>query len=100
MEDDGLGWTDLRGEVVFGLPFFTRETPIVITPSYEAHFLNRPAGLDLPSRLHDLAIDFHHFRRIGNHWIADFAITPGLYADDHSLDTNEAFRINGRAVAV
>jgi len=100
LDDDSLGWTDLKTEVVFGLPFFTRETPIVITPTYEAHFLDRPDGFDLPSRLHDLSIDFHHFRRVGERWIADFALTPGLYADDHSLDSNDAFRLNGRAVAV
>ena len=34
-----LGWTDLRTEVVTALPFFTRENPIIITPSYELHFL-------------------------------------------------------------
>jgi hypothetical protein len=100
LDDDGLGWTDLRSEIVFGLPFFTRETPIVITPAYEAHFLDRPSAFDLPPRLHDLSIDFHHFRRIGDHWIADFALTPGLYADDHSLDSSDAFRLNGRAVGV
>jgi hypothetical protein len=99
-DDDDLGWTDLKTEVVFGLPFFTRETPIVITPTYELHFLDRPDGLGLPPRLHDLSIDFHHFRRVGDHWIADFAITPGLFGDEHSLDSEEACRINGRALGV
>jgi hypothetical protein len=100
LEDDGFGWTDLRSEVVLGLPFFTRETPIVITPAYELHFLDRPPGFDLPPRLNDATIDFHHFRRIGDHWIADFAVTPGLFADDHSFDSSDAFRINGRALAI
>lgn len=100
LESDSLGWTDLRSEVVTALPFFTRENPIIITPSYELHFLDGPVGLDLPPRLHDLAIDFHVFRVFGNHWIADFAVTPGLYADDHSFGSDEAFRVNGRAVGV
>lgn len=100
LDSDSLGWTDLRTDVVFGLPFFTRETPIVITPAYEVHVLDRPDGFDLPPRLHDLSIDFHHFRRIGENWIADFAITPGLYADDHSFDSSDAFRVNGRALAI
>ncbi|MEX0611123.1 MAG: hypothetical protein WD229_03290, partial [Pirellulales bacterium] len=72
----------------------------IITPSYELHFLERPEGFDLPPRLHDLAIDFHVFRVFGNHWIADFALTPGLYGDDNSLDASDALRVNGRAVAV
>ncbi len=100
LEDDSLGWTDLRTEVVTALPFFTRENPIIITPSYELHFLDGPAGFDLPPRLHDVSIDFHVFRVFGNHWIADFALTPGLFADDHSFDSNDAFRVNGRAVGV
>lgn len=95
-----LGWTDLRTDVVTALPFFTRENPIIITPSYELHFLNRPINLDLPPRLNDVAIDFHVFRVFGNHWIADFAVTPGLFADDHSFDSSDALRINGRAIGV
>jgi hypothetical protein len=35
-----------------------------------------------------------------NHWIADFALTPGLYADDDSFDSSEALRINGRALGI
>lgn len=100
LQSDSLGWTDLRGEVVFGLPFFTRETPIVITPAYELHFLDRPADLDLPPRLNDITIDFHHFRRIGDGWIIDLAVTPGLYADDHSLDESDAIRVNGRGMGI
>jgi hypothetical protein len=97
---DNLGWTDLRAEVVTALPFFTRENPIIITPSYEIHFLDRPILLDLPPRLHDAAIDFHVFRVFGNHWITDFAVQPGLFADDYSFDSSDAVRVNGRAIGV
>lgn len=100
LDDDSLGWADLRSEVSVGLPFFTRETPILITPSYEAHFLDRPLGVDLPPRLHDLVIDFSHFRRVTNNWIANVAVAPGYYADDHSFDSDDACRINGRALAI
>jgi hypothetical protein len=100
LDDDSLGWTDLRSEIVFGLPFFTRETPILITPSYELHLLEGPIGFDLPPRLHDLVIDFNHFRRVTDNWIANIAVAPGYYTDDHSFDSDDALRINGRAVAV
>jgi hypothetical protein len=99
-DDDSLGWTDLRTEIVTALPFFTRENPIIITPSYEAHFLDGPAGIDLPPRLHDIALDLHVFRVFANTWIADFAFTPGLYADDHSFDSSDALRFNGRALGI
>lgn len=100
LDEDGLGWTDLRSEISVGLPFFTRETPILITPSYELHFLDRPTGVDLPPRLHDLVIDFNHFRRVADNWIANIAVAPGYYADDHSFDSSDALRINGRALAI
>jgi hypothetical protein len=99
-DDDSLGWTDLRTDIVTALPFFTRENPIIITPSYELHFLDSPQGIDLPPRLHDLALDLHVFRVFANTWIADFAVTPGLYADDHSFDSSEALRVNGRALGI
>lgn len=100
LDSFSLGWTDLRTEVVTALPFFTRENPIVITPSYELHFLKAPTNFELPARLHDIATDFHIFRVFDNHWIADFAVTPGLYSDDSSFDSAEALRINGRAVGI
>lgn len=100
LNDDSLGWTDLRWEVMTALPFFTRENPILITPAYELHFLDRPEGFDLPPRLNDLTMDFHVFRVYQNAWIFDFAVTPGLYADDYSFDSSDACRINGRGVAV
>jgi hypothetical protein len=100
LDEDSLGWTDLRTEVVTALPFFTRENPIIITPSYELHFLDGPEGIELPPRLHDIALDLHVFRVFANTWIADFAFTPGLYADDYSLDSSEAPRFNGRALGI
>ncbi len=100
LDSTSLGWTDLRAEVVTALPFFTRENPIIITPSYTLHFLDGPTNVDLPPRLNDLAMDFHIFRVYMNHWIADFAVTPGIYADDYSFDSSEAWRVNGRAVGV
>jgi hypothetical protein len=100
LDDDSLGWTDLRSEIVLGLPFFTRETPILITPSYELHFVQSPSGIDLSPRLHDLVIDFNHYRRVTDNWIANIAVAPGFYTDDHSFDSDDALRINGRAVAV
>ncbi len=100
LDDDSLGWTDLRSEVTVAVPFFTREAPMLITPSYELHFLDRPLGFDLPPRLHDLVIDFSHFRRVTNNWFVNLAVAPGYYADDHSFDSDDALRLNGRAVAV
>jgi hypothetical protein len=101
-EDDSLGIVDLRSSLVFGLPFFTRETPIVIEPEYRVQFLERPTPsvADLPPRLHDAAVEFRHFRRLSDRWIFDSAVTVGYYADDHSFDADDAFRVTGRALGV
>ena len=98
--NDNLGWTDIGVDLVTALPFFTRENPIIITPTYDVHFLDRPTGFDLPATLHDVAIDFHVFRVFGNHWIADLAVQPGLYGDTDSLDASEALRFTGRALGI
>jgi hypothetical protein len=99
-DSNSIGWTDLHADVVTALPFFTRENPIIITPSYTSHWLDGPTTPDLPSHLNDFSMDFHIFRVYDNHWVADFAMTPGLFADDHSLGSSEAWRVNGSALGV
>ena len=99
-DDGGLGITQLETAVVLGLPFPRRETPLVITPSYGVRFLDGPAALDVPARLHDAEIDFHHFRRLNDRWIFDTAVTVGVYADDSSFGTGDALRVSGRALGI
>ena len=100
LENDSIGITDLQASIVFGLPFFTRETPIVIEPRYRIQLLEGPNMPNLPARLHDVDIQFRHFRRLNSQWIFDGAVTVGLYADDHSFDDSDAFRVSGRALVV
>lgn len=100
LESDSIGFTDLKANVVLGVPFFTRETPLVITPQYQMHFTDGPDMIDVPPRLHDAQVDFRHFRRIGDNWIFDAAVQLGVYADDYSFDASDAFRVNGRALAI
>jgi hypothetical protein len=100
LESDSIGFTDLKTNVVLGLPFFTRETPLVITPQYQLHLTDGPDMIDVPPRLHDAQVDLRHFRRIGENWIFDAAVQLGMYADDYSFDTGDAFRVNGRALAI
>jgi hypothetical protein len=48
-EPDTLGMGDLEAGVVFGFPFFRRDTPLLITPYFATHFLENAAALDIPS---------------------------------------------------
>lgn len=98
--DDGLGLTEAEIEAVFGLPFLTRHTPLLIRPFYGIHFVDGPSGLDVPPRLHDAAVQFEHFRPLSDDWLLMGDITIGEFADDHSFGTSEALRITGGGAAV
>jgi hypothetical protein len=100
LENDSLGFSELGTSAVFGLPLIERETPLVITPEYRARLLERPVVPDLPERLHDVSLELRHFRRVSDQWIMEVATTVGLYADDESLDADDAFRVTGRALAI
>ena len=98
--DDSLGMTDLELDVVFGLPFLTVETPLLVTPFYAVHFMDGPDLPDVPPRLHDAAITFQNIRPINDRWLAMFDVTVGQYADDSSFDSSEAFRITGGGAGI
>jgi hypothetical protein len=99
-ETDSLGMSDLQLDIVFGLPFFTRESPLVITPFYAVHFFDGPDSPDVPPRTHDAAATFQHFRPIGDSWIMLLDVTIGEFADDQSFGTSDALRITGGGAAV
>lgn len=100
LESDSFGYSNIKTNVVLGLPLFTRETPLVITPQYQIYWTDGPDFIDVPPRLHDAQTEFRHFRRVGENWIAEGAIQLGVYADDYSFDADDAFRVNGRALAI
>ena len=99
-EPDALGFGELETGVVFGFPFFRRETPLLITPQFGVHFLENADALDIPDSLYDSAIEFRHLRKFGaSPWAMDVAATVGYYSDfEHSSD--EAVRVSGRAIGV
>ena len=100
LESDRLGWGDLEGGIVLGLPFLRRDTPLVITPRFAVHFLEGPAAPDLPGQVYDADVEFRHLRRFGQGpWAMIAAVTLGHYSDFESSDAN-AFRVTGQAFAV
>ena len=100
LDSDSLGWGDVEMGVVLGFPFFRRDTPLVVTPQFGVHFLERPIGTDLPDRVYDAAMEFRHLRRFGSGpWAMDAAVTIGSYSD-FEVDHKDAFRVTGRALGV
>ncbi len=100
LEDDSLGWGDLEAGVVFGFPFFRRDTPLLITPRYGVHFLEGAETFDLPEQVYDASFEFRHMRKFGEGpWAMDVAVTLGSYSD-YEADDEDAFRVSGRGLAV
>mgnify|MGYP007073191389 CR=1 FL=1 len=93
-----LGVTDLETWIVFGLPFPTRDNPLLITPGYAARLLEVPAGVDLPDTLYDVYVQFRWLGKINDCWGYDLVFTPGVYTD-FETDSSDEWRYTGRAVA-
>lgn len=99
-EPDTLGMGDLEAGVVFGFPFFRRDTPLLITPYFATHFLSNAAALDIPSTLYDASVDFRHLRKFGDGpWAMDVGVGVGYYSD-FEQSYSDATRVSGRGLAV
>lgn len=99
-EPDSLGFGDLETGVVFGFPFFRRDTPLLVTPQFGTHLLDNAGALDIPSTLYDASVDFRHLRKFGaGPWAMDVAVNVGYYSD-FEQDSGDALRISGRGIGV
>jgi hypothetical protein len=99
-EPDTLGMGDLEAGVVFGFPFFRRDTPLLITPYFATHLLSNAAALDIPSTLYDASVDFRHLRKFGDGpWAMDVSVGVGYYSD-FEQSYSDATRVSGRGLAV
>ena len=65
MGADGFGWYDALLTSVWGLPFPTKDAPLVITPGIATHWLDGPDSLDIPAQLHDVYTEFRWLPKIG-----------------------------------
>ena len=96
---DGFGTYDVELTSVWGVPFPTKDAPLVITPGFATHWLDGPAGLDIPAQLHDVYTEFRWLPKLGEHFRADVAVQPG-YNSDWDGGTDRALRIMGHGSAI
>lgn len=94
-----LQMTDTLAQASLGIPFPSREAPVVFTPGYGLHTLDGPVGLDVPSQLHDAWLEARFPRQITERLMLDLAVAPGYYSD-FERRSDDAIRITGRAVAI
>jgi len=95
---DDMGVLDLETWVVFGLPFPTRDSPLLITPGFASRLLDGPNAVDLPETLYDVYVQFRWLGKWNDTWGYDLVFTPGVYTD-FKTDSDEVWRFTGRAVA-
>lgn len=100
IENDSIGMSSLGGDVVFGVPFPNPQSPLLITPGYRTIFLDGPDFTDVPARVHEASLDLTHFRKLNDRWMLNLAVTMGLYADEDSFGSGDAFRVTGRALGI
>jgi hypothetical protein len=96
---DSLGTSDLELGLTLGFPFPTRDSPLLVTPSFAAHYLDGPIAPDLPSRLYDAYLEFRWLRRVTPRVSAIVAVEPGV-SSDFERDASDALRILGRGLAI
>lgn len=95
---DGFGMNDLELGSVWGVPFPTRNWPMLITPGFAAHWLEGPAGVDLPPRVYDAYTEFRWLPKISPRLRVSLAVAPGYYSDFHA--SHDALRITGDGAAI
>ncbi len=93
------GLLEQKWDSTWAFPTVSREYPLVITPGFRWVFFAGPATPDVPAQALDLTLDLRWICPLGEGWMLDVAVTPGLHSD-FQQETSRAFRIPGRLIAV
>ena len=88
----GIATLEVRGTLESG-----RLPGVFVTPQFGVHFTAGPDSTDLPSQLYDATLDLSLYRPVGDAWLLNFALTPGVFTDGDNL-SSDAFRLMGRAM--
>lgn len=94
---DDLGISDWSTTTTLGLPFPTRDKPLLLTPGFTAMYLDGPATRELPPRLYTATLDLLTIRPLSPRWMLHLGVTPGVFSDFERSDS-ETIRVQGRAL--
>lgn len=95
---NGLGLSKLSLQTVCALPMPVREWPMLISPGFAAYAVDAPRD-DLPDRLYDAYLDLRWFPKLGDRWLLDVNVRPGIYRD-FDRDTGSGLRTTAHVAAV
>jgi hypothetical protein len=91
---DNFGITEIDLLATFAAPLPSRDSPLLITPTAKARYLDGPGPVDLPGAVYETYLEFLWLPRIGERWTAILGIAPGVYSD-FEIDHSDAFRWTG-----
>jgi len=99
-----LGVTDLELSGTFAFPFFSNQSPLLVTPGFNAHYWDGPnsagpAVADLPPRTYDAFLDFAWYPQITTWLAANLGVRVGVFSDFQEFNS-DSLRVMGRALAV
>ncbi len=100
LEEDSLAQSNVNLGVKLGMPMPFIGGPLLVTHSYGLQLLDGPTVTDVPARLHELQMSFATFQTINPRWMITAILNLGVYGDDYSLDTDDAFRTSGFLMGV
>ncbi len=98
-DPNGLGFMDLLVKGMLAFPTTSRESPLLISPGFAAHFLDGPSGSPVPAQLFESWTEIRWLRPIGSKWMFDFGFTPGIYGD-YTYINADTWRYQGRGIAI
>ncbi len=103
--ENGFGTHDTEFSAQFALPWEPCGKPILLRGGFGVHAWDgpgpQPGNIDpaVPGAVYDLFVDIGWKPRLAEWLFFDLGVTPGLYSDFHSLNS-DAFRMRGRGLSI
>lgn len=93
-DDPRIVELEAYGYLAFPLP--SRDSPLILSPGFAAHFFSASEPVDLPEEVFETYLQIRWLRKVGQRWGIDLSATPGVYSDFE--DSEDGFRITAHGL--
>ena len=91
--DHGFGITQLDLSTMFAIPFFRKESPLLLTPGFSVWFFDwKEESQGFSKELYSANCEFRLLRPLGSRYTLDIGASPGVYSD-FKESVNSSFRV-------